>query len=237
MRLDTGSTPGFAHFDYGSGTDTLVLKYTVEEGHLSSDLNYRGINALSTVDSGSGWVRRTATNLLQDAILTLPASGNSLADVSNIVIDGMRPHIVDINFDAGYVRKHYVTGDIIVINVNFSAPITLVGRPPVLNIFIDGNIREAPYMDGDGSTQLKFKYIVSVGDSCSNCAFAYKYNDQKTLCLSSNCVKEDQIFRLSSKPILLADTSVYVDNGMLTILQMLQFPSTIDFSFLFTMIF
>ena len=72
---------------------TLDLTYTVQEGDVSSDLDYVATNSLSL--TGTATIRDACGN---DANLNLPAPGsaNSLAGNKNIVIDGVRPTVSSI---------------------------------------------------------------------------------------------------------------------------------------------
>jgi fibronectin-binding autotransporter adhesin len=87
LMLETGATDRAASYLAGSGSSSIYFSYTVQEGDLSSDLDYTGTTALAangdTIQSGS----------FIDADLTLPSPGaaGSIADSKAIVIDGVRP--------------------------------------------------------------------------------------------------------------------------------------------------
>ena len=72
---------------------TLDLTYTVQEGDVSSDLDYVANNSLSL--TGTATIKDACGN---NANLNLPApsSANSLAGNKNIVIDGVRPTVSSI---------------------------------------------------------------------------------------------------------------------------------------------
>ena len=194
-----------------------MLKYTVREGHFSPHLDYTDSNAL--VPKLSGWVRRSASNPSQDAILQLPSFGNTLANISNIAIDGLRPFVQNIYLEAQYINRKYVAGDVINIGIEFSSRVTIRGNPPILHVVVDGKDRQAVYTNGDGSSILTFSYTVVVGDACLNCNLGYKYDREKALCLSPDCsqngVKYSQILKHSLKPLLVADTRVSLFGGKL----------------------
>ncbi len=87
LMLETGTTDRAATYLAGSGSSSLYFSYTVQEGDISSDLDFTGTTALvangDTIQSGS----------FIDANLTLPTPGaaGSIAASKDIVIDGVRP--------------------------------------------------------------------------------------------------------------------------------------------------
>jgi fibronectin-binding autotransporter adhesin len=87
LMLETGTTDRAATYLAGSGSSSLYFSYTVQEGDISSDLDFTGTTALvangDTIQSGS----------FIDANLTLPTPGTagSIAASKDIVIDGVRP--------------------------------------------------------------------------------------------------------------------------------------------------
>ena len=88
LQLETGSIKRIATYRSGSGTNTLVLEYTIQSGDSSQDLDYAGISALT---AGSG------PNILDmagnQALLSLPVPGSvqSLAGGQAIVVDTTTP--------------------------------------------------------------------------------------------------------------------------------------------------
>jgi fibronectin-binding autotransporter adhesin len=87
LMLETGTTDRAATYLAGSGSSALYFSYTVQEGDISSDLDFTGTTALvangDTIQGGS----------FIDANLTLPSPGaaGSIAASKDIVIDGVRP--------------------------------------------------------------------------------------------------------------------------------------------------
>lgn len=78
-----------AHYTSGSGTDTLIFNYTVQDGDNVADLDYAGINPLAL---NSGHITDQAGN---NAVLAFPVPGadHSLGYNKNIVIDTIAPTI------------------------------------------------------------------------------------------------------------------------------------------------
>lgn len=200
LRLATGEVKGWAKLDSGSGSNTLVLKYDVLEGHGTPALNYDGDNALLAQNKVIGYVRRASAVPTTEAILTLPPAGSTLADTSDITVDGVRPHITNLSFDAGHEGQTFVKGENITIVVEFNSPVLVMSGIPVLSVTVGAREREAFYVSGSGSPILKFLYTVLVGDSSITPNFSCR-----ELCVLPLCKKRGEgvgyIRRLSSNPI------------------------------------
>ncbi|WP_296217862.1 DUF4347 domain-containing protein, partial [Pseudomonas sp. UBA2684] len=87
LVLETGTTDRELSYLAGSGSSTLYFNYTVQEGDISSDLDY--ISSAGLVANGDTIQSGTFIN----ANLTLPTPGaaGSLGANKDIVIDGVRP--------------------------------------------------------------------------------------------------------------------------------------------------
>ncbi|WP_316840693.1 MBG domain-containing protein [Pedobacter gandavensis] len=92
LALDAGSPAANVNYSSGTGTTTLTFNYTVAAGQSSADLDYTNTTALSLA---GGTIKDAAGNV---ATLTLASPGltNSLANTSDIVVNGVRPTIVSI---------------------------------------------------------------------------------------------------------------------------------------------
>src|SRR5690606_21113471 len=79
LLLETGAVDSSATYISGSGSDTLIFQYAVQEGDLAPDLDYHSTGALSL--NGATIIGNGLT-----ADLTLPATGgaNSIAGQANI---------------------------------------------------------------------------------------------------------------------------------------------------------
>jgi len=89
LTLETGTTDAVAEYLSGSGTNTLVFRYTVREGHATEDLDYLSNSSLAlnggTLVDASG----------NEAVLTLPEPGspNSLGGRKDILLDSAAPRL------------------------------------------------------------------------------------------------------------------------------------------------
>ena len=107
-----------ATYTTGSGTNTLLFKYVVQDGDSSSDLDYFD-NASLIVAVGSS-IRDTAGN---DADLTLsvPGAVNSISFLNDIVIDTLPPRVA--SFTSNTINGSYKAGQQVRINATLSEPI------------------------------------------------------------------------------------------------------------------
>jgi hypothetical protein len=81
ITLNTSPTR-IATYDSGSGTSSLIFKYTIQTGDTAADLNYA---ATTSLDLNGGCIRDMSAN---NATTTLPATGgvDSLGSINDVVI-------------------------------------------------------------------------------------------------------------------------------------------------------
>ena len=155
-----GTRPGpqsqRAGYVSGDETDTLVFRYSVQEGDLDEDGVGIHPNALM-----GGSIRNAAGN---DVRRTLP-------DVTfpNHQVDGIRPAPVRgveiISTPAS--GDTYGRGEAITLELTFGETVHLTGGPgnPALLLSIGRHTRrQAEYVTGGGSAKLRFEYIVQADD-------------------------------------------------------------------------
>ena len=94
LRLDAGAgPPAVAAYDSGNGTSVLRFKYTVDHGHDTGRLAYRGPEALSA--AAGGWFEAAASGEAAVPVLPAPGSAGSLSSTSGITVATTSP-VVDI---------------------------------------------------------------------------------------------------------------------------------------------
>ena len=125
LRLETGSTDVMINYRSGSGSSTLMFKFTVGLGNANNDLDYTDTTAL-ILNGGS--IRDVSGN---NASLNLipPGSTGSLSANKNLVIDGAAPVISSVT--SSTLDSTYIVGDTIAINIVFSEIVTVTGAPTV----------------------------------------------------------------------------------------------------------
>ena len=159
LALNSG---GVANYDSGSGSNTLVFKYTVGANQIAPDLDYASTTAL-TLNGG------TIVDDLNGgaAILTLPTPGGdgSLGFNKDIVVDSRPPAVSGVSAIQG--DDTYYFGDSISITVAFSKVVVVstTAGTPTLALNSGGT---ATYSGGSGTSTLTFNYTVGSGESSSD---------------------------------------------------------------------
>ena len=154
MRLNSG---GVAVYHSGSGSSTLVFRYTVQHGEYAADLDYAGAGALS----GSGAITDASTGRPAGRALPVPGTGGSLGDLKDITVDTVPPSVASAAAPEDGV---YGAGRVINVTVGFDEPVRYSGDPPSLALDVGGEARAAAYASGNGTTELVFSYTVRAGD-------------------------------------------------------------------------
>eukprot|EP01029_Cantina_marsupialis_P015875 TRINITY_DN3502_c0_g1_i1.p1 TRINITY_DN3502_c0_g1~~TRINITY_DN3502_c0_g1_i1.p1 ORF type:complete len:7696 (+),score=2092.46 TRINITY_DN3502_c0_g1_i1:80-23167(+) len=126
LTLETGVTDIDAAYVEGSGTDTLVFRFSVPSGLSIPLLDVSGTGSLS---SNGGNIIDSHSN---DAIFTLPANGSpdSLGVRHPIQIDSERPWVSRVYTDTPSISLK--TGQTLDIFVEFSENIEVSGSPELL---------------------------------------------------------------------------------------------------------
>ncbi|MFW3898427.1 DUF4347 domain-containing protein [Pseudomonas bharatica] len=164
LLLETGLVDRNAVYVSGSGSNTLVFKYTVQAGDISADLDFQSTTALQL----NGALITNATSDL--AVLTLPTVGgaNSLGGRSAIVVDGVVPVVGSVSAPS---NGTYITGQGLDFTVNFSEAVTVdtgTGIPRIAITLDTGGTAYAEYVSGSGSNALVFRMVVASGQLDAN---------------------------------------------------------------------
>ena len=164
LEIETGATDRKPSYSSGSGTNTLTFGYTVQTGDISPDLDCTGTGALTL---NGGTMRDAAGN---DASLALPAPGSpgSLGYNKNIVVDGVKPTVVDVT--STKPDGAYKAGVAIDITVTYSEPVNVTGIP-LLDLETGAVDQKASYLSGSGGAALAFRYTVQPGDTSADLGY------------------------------------------------------------------
>lgn len=169
LRLDQQNSTLNATVDAtyasGSGTNTLLFYYTVQQGDLDSA---GGITAVAAALSG-GSITDRAGNAADLSSVPVPASNNV-----QVVSDTTAPTVasVAISHATGKQGNYLNTGDVVYVTVSFSEAVVVnaAGNKPVVMINVGGvagvggTPQQAVYDSGSQSSSLVFKYTVQSGD-------------------------------------------------------------------------
>ncbi|WBV44707.1 Ig-like domain-containing protein [Pseudoroseomonas cervicalis] len=150
LALDIGGTTRYATLQSGSGTSTLVFRYTVQGGDLDAD----GISATASIDLNGA----TLTDLAGNGAATNLAG--LLPSLAGIRVDGVAPGILGVAVPADGT---YGAGQVLRLTVTLDEPVDLSGSAS-LGLLIGGTARQAAYVSGSGGTALVFDYVVQPGD-------------------------------------------------------------------------
>ena len=217
LTLNVGrSQPGIATYKDGSGTTTLHFEYVIGIEDTALDLEYSDNHSLHLgfdgVNSGSINIKQASTNPTIAANLELPFPGTtgSLGSNSNIKIDSRQPFIALISATSG----EYATGDKIIIQVEFSRPVSINGSPSLLlNAVFTGRVAEFESQSSDHI--IEFSYVVQLGDSTESLDY---WSDERLYPSSSKSfhLNNGGWIRLkSSNPTLNADLHINPIDGFL----------------------
>lgn len=149
IPITVGSSGLFATYVSGSGTDTLVFRYTVLAGHADSD----GITSASPVELNSGTIKSSGG---VDALLTFTPPSTNL-----VLVDGIDIALSSITPPADATYK---IGDTLSFTATFNYPATVTGTPR-LSLNVGGVTKYATYVSGSGTVTQTYTYTVGAGDS------------------------------------------------------------------------
>lgn len=181
ITLETGSTDRDATYSSGSGSNTLVFSYTVQNGDTAADLDYKSTSALAL---NSGTIKDAVGNAA-DRTLASPGATGSLGANKALVIstDSTAPTVASVGSSS--LNGTYYLGDSVSIQVNFSETVYVTGTPK-LTLETGTTDRVVSYASGSGSTALTFTYTVQTGDTSSD----LDYQSTSALALNGGTIKD-----------------------------------------------
>ncbi len=156
ITLNTGGTVHALYLS-GSGTTSLVFRYTVVSGNESSD----GVAIDLAITSNGGTIKDLAGN---GATLIL----NGVASASGVLVDALAPSVTSVGVPPD---DTYITGQNLDFFVNFSEEVivnTGSGTPYISITLSTGGLVYASYLSGSGTTVLDFRYTIVSGNGDNN---------------------------------------------------------------------
>jgi ELWxxDGT repeat protein len=155
LVLTIGSTTRYATYVSGSGSASLLFRYTVQAGDLDTD----GIAVASPIDLNGGTIRDLPGN---NAVLSFMPP-----NTSGVLVDGVAPTITSVT---GPAAGTYIVGQNLDFTVVFSEAVVVntAGGAPRLVLTIGSTTRYATYLSSSVGNILTFRYTVQAGDLDSN---------------------------------------------------------------------
>ena len=158
VALGIGSVTRQANYVSGTGTNTLLFRYTVVAGDSDSD----GITVARTALTLNGGSINDARGGTTAAGLVLPIPGGSV----DVFVDGSLgpPGVSDVSFSSLPASGDaYGLAELIEIAVTFNKAVAVTGAPQ-LALTIGTAARQASYASGTGTASLTFGYRVQSAD-------------------------------------------------------------------------
>jgi len=152
IAIDIGGVTRYALATSGSGSTSIVFRYTVQAADEDAD----GIVLSSPVDLNSGAIADAAGNN-SSLTFTVPTTTGVLVDGNSPTIDQVTPP-ADGNYVAGATWDFVLT---------MSEAATVTGNPQIA-ITVGSTTRYAVYDSGGGTSTLTFKYTTQSGDDDGN---------------------------------------------------------------------
>lgn len=149
VELDLDGTTVYADYISGSGTLTLIFRYTIAP----TDLDLTGADIVS-VNLNGGTIKDSSGN---DADITVSAPVNAVA----AIVNGDIPYVTNYSTPADGT---YSPGQQIEFDLIFSEVVNVIGGPPSVDLDLEGVTRSADYLSGAGTDTLTFRYTVITGD-------------------------------------------------------------------------
>ena len=157
LGIDSGTRQ--ANYASGSGTTTLLFRYTVVAGDSDNDGITVATTAL-TLNGGSINDARGGTTAAVGLVLPIPGGGVQVWVDSSLGPAG----VSDVSFSSLPASGNtYGLAELIEIAVTFNKAVAVTGEPQ-LALGLSTGTRQASYASGTGTASLKFGYRVQSGD-------------------------------------------------------------------------
>ncbi len=200
LALETGDVDRFAVYSWHDSNSVVYYRYTVQPGDYSDDLGYRASteaawggamhwgnprgdpyhkNALdyssrteAQKKAANCWLSTPGasdyTPQLPSTSVPNPPTVPSLSFKYDVVVDGIIPRVENVTMASGA----YGAGSQLNVTVNLAEPVFAYGPPPSLVLALDGGNRTIPYLDGNETRSLVFRYMVMADDLADGLDYA-----------------------------------------------------------------
>lgn len=152
ISLTVGGSTVHAAYVSGSGTGSLLFRYSVQNGLLDGD----GISVGTNIVPNGGFLRDGAGN---DIVQTL----NGVGATANVFVDAIAPQVTSVTVppDATYVALQHLD---FTVNVSEQVTVDTAGGTPAIVVTIGSTPVQALYVAGSGTNALLFRYTVQTGN-------------------------------------------------------------------------
>jgi hypothetical protein len=151
LTVVIGAIPVTASYVSGSGTSTLLFRYTVT----ASDQDLDGVALVSPLNTGSGGIVDASGTA---AVLTFaPPDTTGVRVAGTTFITGVSPP----------ADGAYRAGQVLDFVVNYTGPATVTGSPRI-QLTVGASTLYATYLSGSGRAAHVFRYTVSAGQNDAN---------------------------------------------------------------------
>ncbi|HBD94376.1 MAG: hypothetical protein A2015_00445 [Spirochaetes bacterium GWF1_31_7] len=170
-----------AIYESGTGTSSLLFKYTIASGDNTTDLD---CDSDHPVQLNGGTIKDSAQNSFVETFV-IPGTARSLGANKDITIDTQKPFVQLVGSNTFDVTNdNYNAGKLISIQMEFNEPVTISGTPKLkLNV---GTNRYASYTFGSSTKTLTFNYTVINDDNAPD----LNYTSIDALELSGGTIKD-----------------------------------------------
>ncbi len=155
VEATIGSNVRKLYYYSGTGTTTLIFRYTV----VATDMDTDGVSfGTSVVMNNASMTFSPAASLVENVPTTLTISN------SDIKVDGIKPTLSSI---ATPVSGTYTTGQDMIYNVSCSEDVYVAGSP-YFNVYLNSATVPAVYKSGSGTSVLEFSRVIQASDADTN---------------------------------------------------------------------
>ena len=166
LELETGDTDKFALYARNSITSSfndydVDYNYTVQEGDLTHDLDYKDTASLYWQRQDNKNIR-SGYNQPSNCFLPEPGAPGSLGAQGDIKVIGVARSLVALADPPGGAYGEDREVEIV---VYFGEEVAYSGDAPELALNVSGVQRTAAYKSGNGTEEFVFSYVVQPGDS------------------------------------------------------------------------
>ena len=153
LTLVIGTAEKAASYTSGSGTNTLVFRYTVAGGETDTD----GVSVkANSLNLNSGTIKDTVGNAARRLHSEVPHAGDSHR------VDAIPPRISSFGLTS---TGPYKVGDHIEMSVSMTEVVTVTGTPLLVGPIVGRTKKAASFHSGSGTNTLVFRYTVADGDT------------------------------------------------------------------------